>query len=186
MEKRKALAFKAFEALKDKAAKRKVEEKKYADYCKWALAELNRKSDLWDNSNKPPKDEGISMNPKVTAKTDTEEDSALREFNGEMSDVTDNCKNQGHTMKSVEEVNKCSNPEVSEKQNKSVQHEKTSKRNFLKKKMATEGPYACSKCFKRYRNKEKFVIHFKNFHMDHSDSEEIKHFREAIKKQKIV
>ena len=72
------------------------------------------------------------------------------------------------------------------KQNKSVQHEKTSKRNFLKKKMATEGPYACSKCFKRYRNKEKFVIHFKNFHMDHSDSEEIKHFREAIKKQKIV
>ena len=117
----------AIEALKVKAAKRKAEEEyqkstykrvqKDAEYHKWALAELNRKPGLWDNSNKPLKDEGISMTPKVTAKTDTEEDSALREFNGEMSDVRGKCKNQGHTTKSVEEVNKCSNPEVSEKQN---------------------------------------------------------------------
>ena len=95
-------------------------------------------------------------------------DSALREFAREITDVTgnDTFKDQGHTTKSVDEVNKGSNPEVSAKQNKSIQHEKTSKRNCLKKIMpAVPGPYACTKCKKSFRRKKKLVKHFKKFHM---------------------
>ena len=69
---------------------------------------------------------------------------------------------------------------VSAKQNKSFQHEKTSKRNCLPQKKS----YACTKCTNSFRKKKKLVKHFKNFHMHNSDSEEIKHFSKAINASK--